>query len=160
MNTKPLEKPGYHITDIPKGVYGSMSKVSEEMAEVNDAWAQECSIMAIIELTDLLGAVEAFVGHGMMKQCMELGALIVQVDQRRKSWFKPNPVKQVSDIQKDINSAIRAMEQLNVHSGMITHLVVSVIEYLATFNLTIEDAMKMSTITKRAFINGRRTVGN
>ncbi len=60
--TKEMEKtkPGYHITHIQKGVLGEVSKIREEVEELIDAEAQGARVMAIIELSDLLGAVEAY----------------------------------------------------------------------------------------------------
>jgi phosphoribosyl-ATP pyrophosphohydrolase len=53
-------EPGYHLADIPKGVYGEASKITEEAAEFADAVAQGVSVMALVELADLMGAVEAY----------------------------------------------------------------------------------------------------
>lgn len=52
--------PGYHLVDIPKGVVGMPSKINEEVAEFNDALAQGNPVMAIHELSDLYGAMEAW----------------------------------------------------------------------------------------------------
>lgn len=78
---------GYHLTPIKKGVYGEPSKIAEEAAEFADAVSQGASIMALVELSDLLGAIKG---------------------------------------------------------------------YLARYNLTLADLNTMSTITERAFVNGRR----
>jgi hypothetical protein len=51
---------GYHNKFIIKGILGNISKIEEEYAEFMDAIEQENSVMALIELTDLLGAIEAF----------------------------------------------------------------------------------------------------
>lgn len=52
---------GYHLANIPKGVYGCFSKVEEEWTELLDARQQNNSIMEICELSDLLGAIEAHI---------------------------------------------------------------------------------------------------
>ena len=54
-------KPGYHITHIERGVLGEASKIKEEVDELIDAEGQGCRVMAIVELSDLLGAVEAYI---------------------------------------------------------------------------------------------------
>lgn len=54
---------GYHLVEIPKGVYGTPSKIKEEFLEFEDAINQGNTIMAIQELSDLLGAIEGYVAH-------------------------------------------------------------------------------------------------
>lgn len=53
-------KPGYHITEISKGELGEISKLEEELAELRDAAQQNVRIMELVELSDLMGAVEAY----------------------------------------------------------------------------------------------------
>ncbi len=50
--------PGYHIKPIKKGVLGELSKIQEELDELVDAEAQGNKIMAMVELSDLYGALE------------------------------------------------------------------------------------------------------
>ena len=57
---------GYHINEIPRGVYGEFSKINEEFLEAQDAYAQGNSIMVLLELSDLVGAIEAYcIQHNM-----------------------------------------------------------------------------------------------
>jgi len=49
----------YHLKEIPKGVYGEYSKVSEEILEFLDAKEQDCKIMMMCELSDIWGAYSA-----------------------------------------------------------------------------------------------------
>jgi phosphoribosyl-ATP pyrophosphohydrolase len=51
---------GYHLKEIKKGEYGEFSKIREEMEELLDAHAQNNRILEIVEITDLLGAIEAY----------------------------------------------------------------------------------------------------
>ena len=51
---------GYHKREIKKGVLGEFSKVQEEFTELFDAFEQTDKVLQICELTDLLGAMEAF----------------------------------------------------------------------------------------------------
>ena len=53
-------KPGYHLRDIPKGEFGEPSKVLEEALEFMDAIEQGADVMALVELSDLYGAVGAW----------------------------------------------------------------------------------------------------
>lgn len=53
-------EPGYHLAVIEKGILGELSKIEEELAELKDARAQGVRIMELVELSDLIGAVEAY----------------------------------------------------------------------------------------------------
>jgi len=50
----------YHLDKIEKGVYGELSKVQEEILEALDAKKQDCELMVLIELSDAIGAIEAY----------------------------------------------------------------------------------------------------
>jgi phosphoribosyl-ATP pyrophosphohydrolase len=54
------EKPGYHLRGIEKGILGEPSKIREEAEELIDAYEQDSRVMELVELSDLMGAVEAF----------------------------------------------------------------------------------------------------
>jgi len=51
---------GYHLRDIPRGELGKSSKMQEELHELVDAEQQANKIMALCELSDLYGAMEAY----------------------------------------------------------------------------------------------------
>lgn len=51
---------GYHITPIERGEYGEFSKIEEELAEAKDAREQGCKIMELVELSDLIGAIDGY----------------------------------------------------------------------------------------------------
>ena len=51
-------KSPFHLAPIKKGVYGKLSKVQEELDEALDAEKQGDKLLLLIELSDLLGAVE------------------------------------------------------------------------------------------------------
>jgi phosphoribosyl-ATP pyrophosphohydrolase len=53
-------KEGYHISDIPKGKLGQLSKIREELLELEDAEKQNSIIMIYVEMSDLFGALEAY----------------------------------------------------------------------------------------------------
>ena len=55
-----LDRPGYHLTPIAKGELGEASKIREELDEFMDATDQGVSIMALVELSDMVGSVEAY----------------------------------------------------------------------------------------------------
>ena len=51
---------GYHNRVIFKGKYGEFSKIEEEMDELKNAIEQNNKILTICEMSDLIGAIEAF----------------------------------------------------------------------------------------------------
>lgn len=51
---------GYHINKIERGVFGEFSKIKEEFLEAEDALQQGNKVMALVELSDLIGAIEAY----------------------------------------------------------------------------------------------------
>lgn len=51
---------GYHTKTIKKGILGTSSKIQEELDELIDAESQECKILALCELSDLVGAIESY----------------------------------------------------------------------------------------------------
>jgi hypothetical protein len=51
---------GYHIKKIKKGILGESSKILEEVLELQDAEDQNCKIMALVELSDLIGAISLY----------------------------------------------------------------------------------------------------
>lgn len=57
---QPCEAIGYHRRKIKKGVLGEVSKIQEELDELKDAEEQGVTIMALVELSDLVGAVQAY----------------------------------------------------------------------------------------------------
>ncbi|NIQ15865.1 MAG: hypothetical protein GTO02_16160 [Candidatus Dadabacteria bacterium] len=51
---------GYHLEQIPRGEYGEISKIIEEASELKDAMEQGQKLMCLIELSDILGAIEGY----------------------------------------------------------------------------------------------------
>ena len=54
------KQPGYHLTDIPKGEFGEASKIIEEALEFKDSLDQNCTVMSLMELSDLIGAIKQY----------------------------------------------------------------------------------------------------
>lgn len=50
----------YHKKKIKKGTLGDISKIREELEELEDAQEQDCKIMMAVELSDLYGAIKHF----------------------------------------------------------------------------------------------------
>jgi hypothetical protein len=51
---------GYHIKKIKRGEVGEISKIKEELDEVYDASEQKSSLMILLELSDLIGAINEY----------------------------------------------------------------------------------------------------
>lgn len=52
---------GYHKKQIPKGELHKFSKIKEEFLELEDAVEQNDFILQLCELSDLIGAIEAYI---------------------------------------------------------------------------------------------------
>jgi hypothetical protein len=52
---------GYHLKEIPKGEFGAFSKIKEEFLELEDAVEQRDPIMALVEMSDMIGAIEEYI---------------------------------------------------------------------------------------------------
>lgn len=52
---------GYHLKKIKKGKFGEWSKIREEFEECQDSVQQGAKVMLLVELSDLLGAIDAYV---------------------------------------------------------------------------------------------------
>lgn len=63
FNTLSKKPSGYHVTDIKKGVLGSSSKIQEELDELIDAESQKNKILALNELSDIIGAIDAYLSQ-------------------------------------------------------------------------------------------------
>lgn len=51
----------YHLSNIHKGHYGELSKLQEELDEALDAHEQGIKLMILVELSDLIGAIEGYI---------------------------------------------------------------------------------------------------
>lgn len=51
----------YHLRKIKKGKFGKASKIREEYQEFRDAHERKLVVMELVELSDLIGAIEGYV---------------------------------------------------------------------------------------------------
>lgn len=51
---------GYHKSEIKKGILGEYSKIQEEFEELTDAVEQDNPILILVELSDIIGAIEEY----------------------------------------------------------------------------------------------------
>lgn len=77
-----MKKPGYHLTEIEKGQLGFSSKLLEEVLELQDAENQACSIMQLVELSDLYGAIEYYLALNFPDISMEDLAKMSKITKR------------------------------------------------------------------------------
>lgn len=56
-----LPKRGYHVAQIKKGTLGQATKIREEAEEFLDAVNQNVKVMELVELSDLYGAIDAYI---------------------------------------------------------------------------------------------------
>jgi phosphoribosyl-ATP pyrophosphohydrolase len=80
--TQPPFQPGYHLTPIDKGILGEMSKIMEEAEEAADAVMQGCEIMVLVELSDLYGAIKAYLTKHHPSMTMESLAAMSAITER------------------------------------------------------------------------------
>lgn len=139
---------GYHLYEIPKGQMGQYSKVIEEFMEFQDALTQECSIMAILELADLIGSAK----HYFFEYDMDTrwNRLIASLLQRKM----PLPVDAI-DLEASFKQTINETNQ--THWDKVCAFIDDIDAYVRHFNLSLQDLLTMSHITERAFINGYRS---
>jgi hypothetical protein len=52
---------GYHLKEIQRGVIGERTKIIEEFDEWLDACDQNSAIMELVELSDMMGAINAYI---------------------------------------------------------------------------------------------------
>jgi hypothetical protein len=58
INMSEMHQSPFHKVPIQKGVFGELSKIKEELDEAFDAEKQGNDLMLLIELSDIVGAVE------------------------------------------------------------------------------------------------------
>ena len=102
---------GYHKTEIEKGIFGEFSKIKEEFLEAQDALEQNNHIMLLVELSDLLGAIDAYVG----KFKLTLDDLIIMKN-ATKSAFEDGSrqIDENSIISNEPNYSIEDIENLEI----------------------------------------------
>ncbi len=77
-----IRKKGYHEATVPKTLPGSFLKILEETEEAKDAYLTQNPIMLLVELADLYGAMELFLGKEFPSMSMEDLKTMHQVTKR------------------------------------------------------------------------------
>lgn len=73
---------GYHLRDIPKGIFGELSKIEEELEEIKDSIEQKSKLMELIELSDLYGAIQGYLEKHHPGVTMEELRIMSDITQR------------------------------------------------------------------------------
>lgn len=137
---------GYHLTKIEKGTLGDFSKVIEEFMEFEDACAQDCHIMALVELSDLVGSLKHyFKKNGQQNKWDDFisecnNQTVIEIDE--------------SDLRENFKFIIDSENQF--HWNKIQLFINEVDMYARKYNLNLNDLIKMNDITERAFVSGAR----
>ena len=74
---------GYHKSKIEKGTLGEVSKIKEEYSEFLDAIENSNHVMALIELSDLLGAIESYTTQ---KYNIDLKTLLIMTEATKSAF--------------------------------------------------------------------------
>lgn len=93
-----------HVSPIPVGTVGEFSKIVEEFHEAQDAHLQGDKVMLLIELGDMLGAVERFVAKNFK------GVTFDDLVIRMKAHHAAIDAKQRPD-EKKVNMLAQALEE-------------------------------------------------
>lgn len=134
--------PGYHLTHIPKGEMGKFSKIEEEFLEFIDANEQKSNIMALVELSDLIGSIKYYLSSNGYSE--NFSALTKQV---KYSFYNINELKEAFVLLKEKEiDLIKYKDFFQILHG-----------YVKNYNMGLEDLVIMSAITERVFLNGHRT---
>lgn len=133
---------GYHLKKIKKGVLGEFSKIQEEYEEFLDALEQENKIMALVELSDLYGAIQKFKQKYSIDYYLNLTSFVSETY---------NPLM-------SMESTMRLLKHDNsLANDRVSYIELAIHHYAKCYNLTLQDIKIMSEVTERAFKSGRRS---
>lgn len=119
-NTRNTVSAGYHLVDIPRGVYGDSSKIMEEVLELVDADKQSARIMALCEVSDIVGAVLGYLAKH--HPGITLDDVLKMVDITRRAFEsghrKPSPEVHVAKAVFGIDPPLVSPPEPAVPRGM------------------------------------------
>lgn len=129
----------YHTYNIPKGVYGEVSKIKEEILEFIDAEKQGDLILQMCELSDIYGAFEGYIEkHHKKTNISEIFAKIT----------RPRYCECGKDL---LDEYIKCFEENEPHLFWLANFGATLAELLdhpLYLNFEIEDLKKFSDKTK------------
>ncbi|MDP3990078.1 MAG: hypothetical protein Q8Q01_02630 [archaeon] len=80
------QKRGYHLKDIAKGKLGEKTKIYEEIEEFKDSLQQNNPLMALLELSDLIGSIEEYLNQ-QFRGTISLDDLIAMKDVTKRAFI-------------------------------------------------------------------------
>ena len=133
---------GYHLKNIPRGEIGKFSKIEEEFLEFLDAVEQKSTVMALVELSDLVGSIKYYLKeNGYSNNFPDL------IKHSRYLYHNLDEVKESFDL----------LKQQKIDLDLYKDFFLVLHGYVKNYNMGLEDLVIMSTITERVFLNGHRT---
>ncbi len=103
----------FHKREIPRGVYGELSKIKEELEEAYDAEEQKQDLMLLIELADIVGAAAGVAAkyHMSLDQLVAFAKLRSEVaqEENKKKLTLPPP-QAMADV--EVLKKIQALENV------------------------------------------------
>lgn len=140
---------GYHLKVIKKGILGDFTKVEEEFEEFLDAYEQSCTIMALVELSDFMGALKHYyVKHNKGYDKSEWEEVLHYYSMPR-TYESQCSFEQLIDGFKQCQNKDDNTLSLSIFLNLLNN-------YLRAYNININDLIRMSEITERAFVSGER----
>lgn len=140
---------GYHLKVIKRGTLGDFSKVEEEFEEFLDAHEQKCTIMALVELSDLVGSLKHYYAkHNKGYDKSEWDEVLHYYSIPRTYDTHCSFDQLVESFRQCQNKEDNTLS-LSIFLNLLNN-------YLRAYNLNINDLISMSEITERAFVSGER----
>jgi hypothetical protein len=151
--------PGYHLRPIPKGVLGEPSKIREELDEYEEAIEQEVTIMALVELADLYGAMEALLEKHLPTVSMDTLSQACPLFASHPDWKEALILRQaVEGVEATwVRAGAEPAEKEAAVTELYRSLSVTITNMFHPLFLGMGDLARMAAVTRRAFANGRRT---
>lgn len=103
----------YHSKPIPKGVLGEVSKIDEEYLEFKDAIENENPVMGLLELSDLLGAIEAYTVKNHNISITELLTMTVATSSAFKDGTRESSKEEPFVLENVFMDGSNSQEELN-----------------------------------------------
>lgn len=111
----------FHKREIKKGIYGELSKIEEELQEAYDAQEQGQDLMLLIELSDMIGAIEGVAKkHGMtLDQLKTFAKLRSQVAIEEEKEANSEKVKVQSEQEKPQIDSLEGLVNILLNGTLI-----------------------------------------
>lgn len=147
---------GWHIQDLgPKGTLGEVSKIEEELLEYEDACAQNLFLLRAFELSDLIGALAAFLWQrnipfdlAQPSERASKGAYLLS------SLDFPSAVRQVLPLMKGYSDPEHLQDHLNHLQSLAETILILIFREAGTLGLRIPELLAQAQLRSAIAING------